>query len=265
MNTHNLGTVFVKRISAEVLNSAAVNHPYLRALRLGEFPNVELAFKDFSFQYGLYSAGFTRYMSALIKNLGNAKHKEILQSNLGEELGDTHNVELPSDVFASIVGQPHTRLYRRFQEALGVDAAYRETTPQCQTALLWSRQFLQLCGMSECVGVGAIGIGTELIVSGIYSQILEGLKAHSSLTITQRVFFDLHSVCDDEHAAQMLLIAEDLARDQIACEQIEYGARMAVNLRVLFWDKMLDRAHNFSVSPSTKDEELSVVGYQKSL
>jgi len=40
---------------------------------------------------------------------------------------------------------------------------------------------------------------------------------------------------------------------------------MAVSLRVLFWDKMLDRAQNFSASPFTKDEELSIVGYQESL
>ena len=165
----------------------------------------------------------------------------------------------------SVVGQPHASLYRRFQDAIGVDADYRQSAVKCQTALLWGRQFLQLCEMNECVGVGAIGIGTELIVSRIYNQILEGLKAHSDLTLKQRVFFDLHSECDEEHAAQMLLIAEDLAQTPAACEQIEFGARMAVNLRVMFWDKMFDRALGFPAPASSRIEGVTAVGYQDSL
>jgi len=126
---------------------------------------------------------------------------------------------------------------------------------------LWSKQFLQLCLMNEYVGVGAIGIGTELIVSSIYNQILEGLKNHSDLTMTQRVFFDLHSECDEEHAAQMILIAEDLALDHSACEQIEYGVNMAINMRVMYWDKMLERANNIPAHSSPDIAKLSAVGY----
>lgn len=265
MSSRNLGAAFVRRISTEAQDSAAVNHPYLCAFREGDFPDFELAVRDFAFQYGLYSSRFVRYVSAVIKNLGNAEHKNILCSNLAEEQGEAHDVGLPADVFASIVGQPHAQLYRRFQEALGVDTRYRETMPQCQTAVLWSRQFLQLCEMNECVGVGAIGIGTELIVSRIYHQILEGLEAHSNLTMTHRVFFDLHSKCDEQHASQMLLIAEDLARNRAACEQLEYGARMAIVLRTLFWDKMLDRARSLAESPVNSEENLYAVGYPESL
>jgi len=265
MNKNNSGSAFIKRICAEALDSAAVNHPYLRAMREGDFPNVDLAFKDFAFQYGLYSAKFVYYVSALIKNLSDDEHKQILLINLAEEQGDIHDVDLPPDVLASVVGQPHTSLYRRFQEALGVDADYRKSTPQCQTGLLWSEQFLQLCKMNACVGVGAIGIGTELIVSSVYNQILEGLKSHSNLTMTQRVFFDLHSECDEAHAAQMIVIAEDLAKDRTACEQIEYGVKMAINMRVMFWDEMLERARNFPASTLPVVEKLPAVGYRKSL
>lgn len=245
MDGNHSGATFIQCISAEVLESAAVNHPYLTALREGDLPNIGLAYKDFAFQYGLYSAEFTCYVSAVIETLSDAGHKQILLSNLNEEQGDTHDLELPPSVLASVVGQPHKSLYRRFQDALGVDAHYRKTTLPCQTSLLWSQEFLQLCKMNKCVGVGAIGIGTELIVSRIYNQILEGLKTHSKLTPTQRVFFDLHSECDEEHAAQLLLIAEDLAQDRTACEQIEYGTRKAIDMRVAFWDNMLERAQNF--------------------
>ncbi|VAW55675.1 hypothetical protein MNBD_GAMMA05-2228 [hydrothermal vent metagenome] len=265
MSKYSSGSAFIKSISAEALDSAAANHPYLRAMREGDFPNVDLAFKDFAFQYGLYSTKFIQYISALIENLSDEGHRQILLANLAEEQGESHGVGLPHDVLASVVGLPHTSLYCRFQEALGVNADYREATPQCQTGLLWSKQFLQLCEMNACVGVGAIGIGTELIVSSVYNQILEGLKTHSNLTMTQRVFFELHSECDEEHAAQIILIAEDLAQDRTACEQIEYGVKMAINMRVMFWDKMLERARNFPVSTTPAIEKLSAVGYRKSL
>ena len=115
--------------------------------------------------------------------------------------------------------------------------------------------------MNECVGVGAIGIGTELIVSSIYNQILQGLEAHSNLTMTEHVFFNLHSECDEAHAAQIALIAEDLAIDEMAFEQIEYGVKMAINMRVMFWDKMLERARKLSSSALPDTAKVSAVGY----
>jgi pyrroloquinoline quinone (PQQ) biosynthesis protein C len=261
MNRYHSPGAFIQYISAEALGSAAVNHPYLCALREGNLPNVDLAFKDFAFQYGFYSTAFIRYVSAVIQNLSNAEHKQILLCNLAEEQGNNHDLDLPPDVLASVIGQPHASLYRRLQEALGIDANYLKTTQPSQTSLSWSRQFLQICQVNACAGIGAIGIGTELIVSRIYDQILEGLDAHSHLTMTQRVFFDLHSKCDDQHAAKLLLIAEELAQSPTACEQIEYGTRKAIDMRVAFWDKMLERAHGFPVSTSPSSEKLSAFEY----
>ncbi len=262
MSNSSLGANFIKRVSDDVLDSAAINHRYLQAMREGSFPNMQLAFKDFAFQYGFYSSQFIHYLSAVIENLRDAKHKQILLSNLDEEKGNIHDIELPPDVLESIGRQPHTQLFSRFQKALGVDAESSQTVSERQAGKLWSQNFLQLCEMNECVGIGAIGIGTELIVSNIYNQILEGLKVHSNLTMTQRVFFDLHSECDEEHAAQMLLIAEDLAVDQKSCEQIEYGINMAISLRAVFWDALLERAQRFPASAvSNSTEKLSEIGY----
>lgn len=259
MTVHYFDSSLVNRISAEALKSSAVNHPYLQAIRNGDLPNFTLAMQDFAFQYGIYSKPFTQYLKAVINNLKSAQHKEMLLENLTEEQGDTHDVELPPDVLATVVDVPHAQLYRRFQEAIGVDQTYRMQTQESQTAKLWRDQFLALCQTDEYVGVGAIGIGTELIVSSVYSQILDGLKAHSKLSMTERVFFDLHSQCDDEHAAQMLSIAKDLATDQAACERIEYGAKMALNMRTIFWDKMYERAQHFPAEKSAKVKRLTIV------
>ena len=53
MKRQILGAAFIRDISDDALASAAVNHPYLRALSKGDFPNIDMAFKDFAFQYSL--------------------------------------------------------------------------------------------------------------------------------------------------------------------------------------------------------------------
>ncbi len=265
MDAKSFGAEFIERISDDVLESTAVNHPYLQAMRKGEFPDLKFALKDFAFQYGLYGTPFISYLSAVIENLSNVEHRQILQANLAEEEGNAHDADLPSELLESVVKQSHVQLYRRFQEALGVDSKYCDTATDSQPGAIWSQKFLKLCEIDEYVGVGAIGIGTELIVSKIYNQILEGLKAHSNLTIQQRVFFDLHSECDDEHSAQLLLIAKDLADSPKSSEKIEYGAIEAIKLRVEFWDNMFERAQSFSSNASSTNEKFSDIGYQTSL
>ncbi|MFK7793983.1 MAG: iron-containing redox enzyme family protein [Gammaproteobacteria bacterium] len=243
MNKNHLGGDFIKRISDEALNSTAVNHPYLNAFSRGEFPDMNFAIKDFAYHYGLYNVHFIPYLIAVIDSLSSDKHKQILQSNLDEEKGNVHDVDLPADVLASIDKQSHTQIYRRFQKAVGVDL--NQVSSNSDVSVQWSKQFLLLCEKNECAGVGALGIGTELIVSKIYYQILEGLKNYTNLTVSQRVFFDLHSECDDEHAEQLISIAVDLAVNEEACQQIEEGVNSAINMRIKFWDKMLHRALNF--------------------
>lgn len=263
-NNHRLGAAFVNAACADVKKSDAIDHPYLSAVRDGDFPNVQMAYQDFAFQYGLYNARFVHYMSAVINNLSNDEHEKILRANLAEEQGHTHDADLPPDILASVDGESHARLFRRFQSALGLDDLALKPTPECP-GLKWSQQFLNLCRTNEHVGVGAIGIGTEFIVAGIYNQILEGLKSHSELTMAQRVFFDLHSVCDDEHAAQMLRITENLAHNADACEQIEVGIRSAIGLRSAFWDEMLERARGFPASDPITNERTPAVGHREGL
>ena len=275
MSTTNIGNAFIKRISEQALSSAAINHPYLTAISKGEFGDMQAAFQDFAYQYGLYSKHFTRYLTAVIDNLSEPNHKNILLENLQEEQGNAHDVDLPPEVLLSVLGQPHCVLFKRFQQALSVDEHYALQHGPCQTGLFWSKHFLHLCQENQYIGLGAIGIGTELIVSRIYEQILMGLEHHSGLSQSERVFFDLHSGCDDEHAAQILAITEELASSQSICEQIEYGTKMALNMRIMFWDKMLERALHFGSRTSgndkyakdqfnnhqIKNEKLTAIGY----
>ncbi len=259
-----LRSAFISDACTEVRNSSAVSHPYLRALRDGDVPDIRIALQDFALQYGLYSAQFVRYMSAVLNNVAASDHKNILLENLAEENGATHDVDLPPGVLDSIAGIPHAQLFRRFQLALDSENASFVATETCP-GRIWAREFLALCKTNECVGVGAIGIGTELIVASIYNQILAGIKVHSDLTQTEHVFFDLHSVCDDEHAAQMMHITKSLAVDDDSRAQIMLGIRSAIKLRSAFWDAMLDRAHELAEIDARPAERTSALGHQKSL
>jgi len=250
----------IDRIARDALNSAAVDHRYLDALQNGALPNMRLALQDFAFQYGFYNSRFVEYVTAVIENASTEKHRKILAGNVAEEKGGVHEPGHPDKRFAGVSGVPHSELYNRFQIALGIDDEYRSAASPAETVLLWRQQFLALCQLNEYVGIGAIGIGTELLVSEIYSKLLAAIKSHTALSAEQYIFFDLHSVCDKEHASQILLISKDLAVNRQACEQIEYGAKMAVQMRLIFWDKMYERALQFP-GEAMPDDNIVNYGY----
>lgn len=233
------GSGFVRRLCDEALHSAAVSHPYLQRMQTGRLPDMPLALADFAYQYGLYSARFTDCLTALLGRLQNAAHRAIVRHNLDEEHGGHIDAELPADVAQRIAGHSHAELFRQFQQAAGGRDTGLGTD---QPGAAWARDFVALCGSGECAGTGAIGIGTELIISRVYSRILDGLRAHTQLTAFDRVFFELHSQCDDEHAEQLLRITTELATDAEARAEIARGVRRSLELRTRFWDAMLARA-----------------------
>ena len=77
----------------------------------------------------------------------------------------------------------------------------------------------------------------------------------------ERVFFDLHTVCDEKHAAEMTSITEDLAIDRVSCEAIEHGVRTAISMRARFWDRLMDRARSFPASGLPSREKVPASGY----
>ncbi len=241
MDRFSFSSTFVSQLCEEAIQSQAVNHPYLHQLATGRLPDTQRAVQDFAVQYGEYSRAFTACLGALIAQLSNARHRDILRHNLEEEEGDTHGVALPEEVLCSVEGVPHAKLFERFQRAAGVDEQDLQCGV-CVNAKVWRAQFLRLCESNEHVAIGALGLGTELIVSRIYQQILQCLIQHTALTPVERVFFDLHSACDDEHAEQMLGITKEMATDTHAMAAIAQGMRAALALRIQFWDCMLERA-----------------------
>ncbi len=225
---------FVEALCQDALAHSAVDHPYLRRLAAGDLPDPELAIRDYCHQYYFYSAAFPSYLKSVLQRLEDPVHREMILQNLHEEQGrDPAN---PENI-------PHTELFQRFRRAAGVDEAYDAEHGPCATVQIWRDQFLQTCGSQHPgVGLGAIGIATEMIVSRVYAYLHQAVVAHTEMTPDDFLFLTLHMECDDGHADQMKRISVELAEDRSHREALRFGVLTSLNLRSTFWDVMLQRA-----------------------
>ena len=226
---------FVTALSREALEHPAVHHPYLKRLASGDLPRMDIALRDYAFQYSFYGAEFTAYLEGVIGGLISTRHREVLRENLEEEKGEPGSDDIDQ--------MPHTDLFRLFRNAVGADEDYLAKAKPCTTVLVWRDLFLQKCqSRQEGVGLGAIGIATEMVVPTMYDYILKGIKNNSQLTPREYHFFELHAVADDEHGQDLVNITIDLAKQYDLREAIRFGVFSSLNLRRAFWDIMLSRA-----------------------
>jgi pyrroloquinoline quinone (PQQ) biosynthesis protein C len=233
----------------EALNHRAVNHPYLKALAEGAFPNMQAVLKDFASQYGFYSSWFPRYLTAVISKLEHPEYRTHLLDNLAEESGHLHEEDLVAIRELGIQdnwvqGIPHPQLFKRFQHAMEVD-----TTAQPGIEVeIWRDGFLSLIQSGSAISaVGAIGLGTESIVKYIYKDLIQAIGNHTDLTLEQYVFFPLHTEVDDEHGLILLDIAQKMASESPDAErELRKGMLRALHLRAAYWDDMYLRAQKIS-------------------
>ena len=227
--------VFVESLCAEIIDHSAVKHPFLEQLGKGGFANTPAVLRDYAYQYSVYSEWFTKYLDGVISNLANQSHIDALMENMEEEKGIPDSPDLTL--------RPHVELFNRFKQQIGVDEQYNEQTQPCTTVLLWRDLFLQKC-KSEITGVGvaAIGLGTEFIISTIYPNIVNAIENHTDLGTEGSLFFRIHIDCDDGHAETTKQITREIAEDISTREAIRFGVFSSLNLRKAFWDAQLARA-----------------------
>jgi hypothetical protein len=94
---------------------------------------------------------------------------------------------------------------------------------------------------SPAQAVGALGLGTESIVSTMYQHFLPPLE-RLGVPPREGVFFPLHAMVDDRHQATLLEIAVHFAGTPEGRRDLEKGMHKALFLRSGFWDWMLRRA-----------------------
>lgn len=236
---------FLQRVSQEARNHRAVHHPYLRALASDSLSDSLWALKDFARHYHGYSAYFPRYLRSTIDQLSAPGHREALTENLTEESGQYPEDDLRALRQAGIsaewiVGVPHPELFRRFAHALGVEPTDADTT--AMEVICWREMFLGILAEgSPAQSVGALGLGTEGVVSTMYRYFLPALQ-RLGLNPRDTVFFPLHTMVDDHHQATLLDIAGHYARTPEGRHELEKGMNKALCLRAGFWDWLHARA-----------------------
>lgn len=243
---------FVAGLAAEAKRHRAVNHPYLRALAEDTLPDTRWAMTDFARQYIGYSKAFPRYLTSVISRLEEPAHRMALMDNLTEESGSYGEDELEelAEIGVErewIVGVPHPELFRRYAHAMGVTGEdYESLQVQC-----WRDLFLAtLTQGSPAEAVGALGLGTENVVSTMYVPFAQALARLDELHPRDAVFFALHTAIDDDHQETLQRIAEAYATTPEGRLNLRRGMLKALCLRASFWDWMLARALN----PACADE-----------
>lgn len=235
---------FLTKVTQEAISHRAVHHPYLLGLREGKYPDMKWALKDFARQYHGYSAHFPRYLTTVIGRLENPQHRSALMENLTEESGIYEQDEL--DELAEIGvkeewvnGVPHPVLFRRFCDAVGVDSL--DPDADGIEVVCWREMFLSvLSGGSPAQAVGALGLGTENVVSTMYQHFLPALEI-LGVDPSETVFFPLHAAVDDHHQETLLDISRGYANTEEGRLDLVKGMRKALALRAGFWDWMLSR------------------------
>lgn len=233
---------FIEALRQDVFSHPATRHPYLDRLAEGSLPCVDQALRDFAFQYSFYSSCFADCLADVAEKVPNKLHQALILENLSEEQGKSSA--------KNIEERPHSEIFRDFKTTIGVDKAFEADQRACEAVLQWRDNFQKLCSdNSFCVGLGAMGFGTELVVPKIYSHIILAIEAHSSFEKAASHFFRLHVDCDDDHSDVLVDVISDYAETYTNRKLIRNGAVKALDLRTVFWDAMLTRAMS---SPTKK-------------
>ncbi|MGF1521009.1 MAG: TenA family transcriptional regulator [Leptolyngbyaceae cyanobacterium] len=224
----------------------AIRHPYLSELAAGTLPNLRWALTDFARHYYGYSAYFPRFLTTVVSRLDAPAHREALMQNLMEESGCYSEEELAALAHIGIkadwiVGIPHPQLFQRFRAALGLPD--RDWEPTDLEVICWREMLLSiLTHGSAAEAVGALGLGTESIVSECYRAIVQALSHLGDLPARDTVFFSLHTLVDDAHQETLLDIATLFAQTPEGLRELQKGMRKALALRSAFWDWLYARA-----------------------
>lgn len=258
------GLEFASHVAECAKQHAAVQHDYLRRLSAGEFAFPRAALRDWVVQYESYSQGFTKQLSSVMDLLQDPAHRELLQENLDEENGsleEEDGVQLLKQYGIdpeSVRGVPHKELFSRFLQAVKRDIAefsgLAGDDDVAHSPGKWlSKSMGALYKVNEeeegdraetlAYMLGALGAGTETIVSRIYAPVLAAVKANTELSPEEYAFLPLHIDIDDGHAQALNKVGGDIVGDSRRARlQFLLGAASALVFRKRFWDRMLVRA-----------------------
>lgn len=205
----------------EVERHPAVNHLLLARLATG--PYTRRDYREFALQHYPLVGHFTRYMELLLLRAPSSEQKLWLAKVLVDEYGEGSE------------GEDHAQLYAHYLRALGVPDGAELTTTLCSAVWEFVGEHLRICREEPfLVGLGALGPGHEWAIPKMFSHIIPGL-ARAGVTYEERMYFDLHTEQDVEHAAWMSEALAALAQSDEDRAQVRRGALLSLSARYRFW------------------------------
>jgi pyrroloquinoline-quinone synthase len=171
-------------------------HPFVDGCRNGGVSWVQLM--SFLAQQGYYGQFFTRYLCALISNLGDLPSVHKLTTNLAEEMGFANG---------DSASETHAEIFSAMLSGFGIDLHSTEIFDE--TRMLVSVMFAHCRNLQPAYGLGALCLGAEAIVPSLYRDVMAGFKHHGTPDELLR-FFRIHVECDDGHAEAMYSIIHNI-------------------------------------------------------
>ena len=237
---------FVATLAREALSHRALSHPYLKCLGDGRLPDLRWALRDFATHYQGYSRFFPNFLTTVISRLEDPEQRAALMANFVEESGVYDAEDLAALARHGvqrewIEGIPHPFLFARFAEAVDAPTG---TQHEADQVVCWREVFLGILGSgSPAEAIGALGLGTENVVSHMYRPFVAAID-RLRLAPEATVFFPLHTLIDDEHQLVLQDIATSFADTPAGKTALRHGMIKALNGRSAFWDWLLERAMN---------------------
>ncbi|MCH2106531.1 MAG: iron-containing redox enzyme family protein, partial [Planctomycetes bacterium] len=212
---------WLSELRDEVAAHPGVNHLLLSRLRTGRYTKGD--YKVFGLQHYPMVGTFTRYMELLLLRAPSSEQKLWLAKVLVDEYGEGSD------------GDDHAKLYLRYMRAMGVEDGEEETTPLCAAVWEFIGNHLRICREEPfLVGLGALGPGHEWAIPKMFHQIIPGLE-RAGMGFEERMYFDLHTEQDIDHANWMSEALEQLGQDEEARAQVRRGALLSLGARFRFW------------------------------
>lgn len=202
---------------------AILKHPFLKRIEKGSLTKGQL--KYFIGQYSYYCEYFPRFLSACAANIPSDVTRMPLIENLWEEHGEGKMKE------------SHRVLFDNFAKAAGVSITDLKNTPPLITTEAAVKNLFNVCLQSDYLkSLGALGPGTEFFTNDEYKIIVKGLKKYKFFNDKNLRFWTVHITMDEGHYQEMLSIIKPLAKSSKDRASIASGAKLAIELELLFWD-----------------------------
>ena len=259
---------FLNVLEQATFSHDALNHHFLSSVSKGSFggfPGTVDVISNYMVAYGCFTKHFCHFLKETTDMISksNPAFGEILEENMEEEKGiyDDETKKMIHDnglVIEELRGIHHRDLYHMCSERLQDASKTLNLTPTTLTleevqyiseplVEAFEEACLPAAGATPKTAIAAMYLGSELIVSQLYSKLSAFLRINAEktefeapLTRQDLAFFLLHMDMDVAHAENMRDIVVAHAKDRSSRYEMVEAANAILSARVEFYDRFLE-------------------------